>query len=414
MTCVALFARDAVSARREIRRVLDEHDGELSKILAPLLTVSEAERHAIGALDIAADAAQAWEANGVALRALLPREPPITTALASNETYLIMPSADTPDFAYASAAMIVAHLVRDWSALGGRARARTHRPVLRAIRALQRSRRRPLTVLVPGAGACRLAWDIARLGHRVEANDVSAAMLVAAHSVLSLGTRRLQLYPRVRCTSGAVRRAGACLDAHSIPDIASSNCEPPLRGPPTLASATIALTMQVGSWAEMHTPPPVYGAARMANATFDAVVTCYFLDTQANPAAAVARVRSLLAPGGVWINVGPLQWHDPGAGLLRLTLDELLALLDLAGFQMRTLRRLRRVPYIGRHEPRRWLPLPSQWVSPWRRHWSLPPHRRQRSAQRGPLHIHTRGWEASLGADEDAHDVLFWEAIVAG
>lgn len=412
MPCVALFALDATSARREIRRVLDEHDGELYKLLAPLLSVSEAERHAIGALDIAADATQAWEANGVALRALLPREPPITTALASNATMPAHASpADTPDFAYASAAMIVAHLVRDWSALGGRARERTHRPVLRAIRALQRSRRRPLTVLVPGAGACRLAWDIARLGNRVEANDVSAAMLVAARSVLSLGTRRLQLYPRVRCTSGAVRRA-ACLDAHSIPDIAPSNCEPLLRGPPTLASAAIALTMQVGSWAEMHTPPPVYGASRMANATFDAVVTCYFLDTQANPAAAVARVRSLLVPGGVWINVGPLQWHDPGAGLLRLTLDELLALLDLAGFQMRTLRRLRRVPYIGRYEPRRWLPIPSQWLSPWRRHWSLPPHRRQRRSQRGPLHI--RRWEGFLGADEDAHDVLFWEATLAG
>ena len=326
-----------------IRRVLDDHDDELTKLLAPLVALREVERRAINAFDIAHETAAAWEVNDATLRALLPLEPPLVVAVASTDSQQAPQTRsedaarkDVPAISYSSAAMVIAHLVRDWSAIGTRTRARTHRPVLRALRARQQTLRRPLSVLVPGAGACRLAWEIARLGlgNRVEANDASAAMLVAARSVLvSVAPQQLTLHPNVRCASGVVRRS-ACLVAQTIPDVL-----PRLDLPRTGASigrgwrsryrsATAgtavapALTLQVGSWAAPQTPPPPHGAAPGANATFDAVVTSYFLDTQADPAAAIALVRSRLGPDGVWVNVGPLHWHEPSAGLLRLTLDE--------------------------------------------------------------------------------------------
>ena len=77
------------------------------------------------------------------------------------------------------------------------------------------------------------------------------------------------------------------------------------------------------------------------------MVTAYVLDALPDPAAAVRHVARLLAAGGCWVNVGPLHWHDGTAGLLRLSLDELLALLRLHGFRVRALRRLGRVPYLG-------------------------------------------------------------------
>ena len=53
-------------------------------------------------------------------------------------------------------------------------------------------------------------------------------------------------------------------------------------------------------------------------------------------------------PGGLWINVGPLQWHQPELGLARLSWEELRALLRLRGFRLRHWRVVRRVPYVGR------------------------------------------------------------------
>ena len=83
-----------------------------------------------------------------------------------------------------------------------------------------------------------------------------------------------------------------------------------------------------------------------ATATFDAVVTSYFLDTLDDAAAAVRTVARTLAPGGVWVNVGPLQWHRPTG--LRLTFDELRSLIAQSGLDVgRSTRVLRRVPYLA-------------------------------------------------------------------
>ena len=46
--------------------------------------------------------------------------------------------------------------------------------------------------------------------------------------------------------------------------------------------------------------------------------------------------------------MGPLSWHEPAAGLLRLSLEELRALLELRGFALTTSRTIRAVPYFSR------------------------------------------------------------------
>ena len=121
------------------------------------------------------------------------------------------------------------------------------------------------------------------------------------------------------------------------------------------------------------------------------------MDTQPNPAAAVRTIRGLLRPGGAWINVGPLHWHDAVLGLLRMSLDELRALLRLHGFREASLARLGEVPYLGgggggggdalRGSP------------PWRRLW-----RRAFGGGGGGA----RG--SSSGGGAESHDVVFWAA----
>lgn len=52
----------------------------------------------------------------------------------------------------------------------------------------------------------------------------------------------------------------------------------------------------------------------------------------------VATIRRTLRPGGVWINCGPLHWHNRSA--LALSLDEMLALVAGSGFRLKAVERL--------------------------------------------------------------------------
>ena len=405
---VPLFSESCrIDASQTIAALFRDHEHELAALLRPLERLSEAEQHAISAAETAAAVARAWEVNEAALRVLIPRSPEITMALSGSASPLttdnIAPRApcaasNSSTTGYTSAAVVIAHLVRDWSVEGAHGRELTHPPVLRALSSLLCRRRRQgnwplrirvlmaacppaalsrrhaagqLRVLVPGAGTARLAWEIARRGHRVEANDASASMITAAHSIIS---RRLamRVYPRVRCTSGAMHRT-ACLE-HADVGMPSS-------GRP-MAPAHVPLTLQLSAW-----------DAGYLDRSFDSVVTSYFFDVLPNPAHTIRRVRELLRHGGTWINIGPLQWHDATAGLLLLTLQEVRALLRLHGFRIRTLRVIRQVPYVGRR-PRHWLA--RQWAT--RALWSRETWLRS----------------ASGSGDEQWHDCIFWIAEADG
>ena len=99
---------------------------------------------------------------------------------------------------YGGGGQLVAHIPCDWSRAGSSARRRSPRFVLSVIRRLP-----PARILVPGAGAGRLAWEIARRGHRVEAHGVSVHMLVAARSIMTRDGPPVRLFPGVRCAAGA-------------------------------------------------------------------------------------------------------------------------------------------------------------------------------------------------------------------
>ena len=307
-------------AEKELLRLRRAHDEGLSTLLKPLEALTKDERVAIDADGVASAIAKAWEANQQTLANVLPNSPPTTLELpsssnrSSNTSSKNTSTPNTASASYESAAQILAHLARDWSRAGDAARRRTYAPVLRALR----RERRKLRVLVPGAGLSRLAYEIARLGHHVEAADVSVGMAVASHAIISGSVPAgLRVHPHVGCESGVLDRR-ACLQSNVLEGIP----QPPA-----------SLTLRTAAFGD-------------ATATFDAIVTSYFLDTLDDAAAAVRTVARTLAPGGVWVNVGPLQWHRPTG--LRLTFDELRSLIALSGLDVgRSTRVLRRVPYLA-------------------------------------------------------------------
>lgn len=56
------------------------------------------------------------------------------------------------------------HFVRDWSSVGASERQRTFDPILDVLRQVGPSERSTKSVLVPGSGLGRLAWEISQLG----------------------------------------------------------------------------------------------------------------------------------------------------------------------------------------------------------------------------------------------------------
>lgn len=67
---------------------------------------------------------------------------------------------------------------------------------------------------------------------------------------------------------------------------------------------------------------------------YDVIVTLFFIDTSLNIIATLEQMHRLLRPGGRWINLGPLLWTGGFQPSLELSLEELLRLVDLVGFDI--------------------------------------------------------------------------------
>jgi hypothetical protein len=66
---------------------------------------------------------------------------------------------------------------------------------------------------------------------------------------------------------------------------------------------------------------------------FDVVVTCFFLDTAHNIYEHLAMIDGLLKrKDGIWINVGPVQWHQNA--MLRPSVDELKQLMKALDWKL--------------------------------------------------------------------------------
>ncbi|KAI0827350.1 N2227-domain-containing protein [Trametes gibbosa] len=222
-------------------------------------------------------------------------------------------------------------LVRDWSEEGREERDLCYEPMKEALvqhfSDIPEAERRNFRVLVPGAGLGRLAWDIANLGFACQGNEFSHYMLLASFYMLNRtdAVNQHTIYPYVHSFSNLQNKEGL-LRPIRIPDILPASL--PLGSDFSLVA---------GDFEE------IYGAEEGDDAEsqvgqWDAVMTCFFIDTSKNIVNYLRIIHRILAPGGVWINLGPLLWHwennstnDPS---IELTLEEVKALARNIGFEI--------------------------------------------------------------------------------
>ncbi|KAG6553566.1 hypothetical protein Mapa_004479 [Marchantia paleacea] len=189
---------------------------------------------------------------------------------------------------------IIRNIVRDWSEEGVCERAECYTPILKELEDWfpNRSQKRPPTCLVPGAGLGRLAFEISRLGFVTQGNEFSYYMMICSSFILN-GTQEAlewEIYPWIHSSCNTIK------DEHQLRCVRFPDLHP------GSAEITEGFSMCAGDFVEVYRHPDQKEA-------WDAVVTCFFIDTAHNILEYLEIIARILKPGGVWINLGPLLYH---------------------------------------------------------------------------------------------------------
>mmetsp|Transcript_55338 Transcript_55338/g.124336 ORF Transcript_55338/g.124336 Transcript_55338/m.124336 type:complete len:409 (-) Transcript_55338:48-1274(-) len=186
--------------------------------------------------------------------------------------------------------------VRDWSVDGEAERKASYEPIIHALETYMPVRSsgrggKPPTVLCPGCGLGRLPFELARRGYAAQGNEFSYHMLLGSHLMLNGATEAESyvIYPYVLSTAN---RSGFQdhLREVRVPDVCAMTALPP--GAP--------LSMAAGEFVDLY-----QGEANQ----WDAVASVFFLDTAKNVYQYIRVIATIIPPGGLWINLGPLLYH---------------------------------------------------------------------------------------------------------
>ena len=242
---------------------------------------------------------------------------------------------------YDTACHIITHLTRDWSADSSPIRKATYGWIVDQLWAHHNSDDDgQARVLVPGAGTGRLAYDLAfsaiddgedeksepHYPFAVEAVDCSVPMAAAAHHVLHRKEESLKLFPFI--SDPFINEVSSEKRYNSIYIPESSVIDTLKRidgGTQQSSEQKPNLTYVIGDFVKMFSMPSRHEA-------FDYIATCFFIDTASNIFEYLLIIKHAIRSGGIWVNLGPVQWHRNAQ--LQPTADELKDLVRSFGFDI--------------------------------------------------------------------------------
>ena len=243
-----------------------------------------------------------------------------------------------PDHHASKLSGILHAVARDWGAECANERTAIYGPIMEAVEeALPIGSR----VLVPGSGLSRLACEVAGAGMASQGNDFDLFMLFTSSFILNGSsssdgstTDTVTIHPWVHGLNNRLSHADAVRPV-PVPDVAPIDIlEGLVSDTPAIekggeeddtagAGAGAADTAAAAAAAQKKREElaagrdfsmcagdfmQCYGAPEDAG-SFDGFVSCFFIDTAPNIFAYIALIWRILKPGGVWVNLGPLQWH---------------------------------------------------------------------------------------------------------
>lgn len=326
-------------SRSELRGLLDSYERTVDDDALNLLRPGVEERMYLGERMVTKRAEavkKAKDANRQFVEAMIEDLPETTGGYPGGagaqipprpicEFRVLSPGVSTlPTSSYGSIATVNLHLLRDWSSLCDHVGTTTYGPAVEELQRLLPSCKG--NVLVPGAGLGRLALALAKQGWSVEANDASRLFLTVADYLLNRPPAAASVFPLAHLFTENWN-----LDAQYVEIDVPSPTPFEVAGV-TSAPASPAFTFVPGDFVK------TYGAGCVGHRKFDAIVTCFFIDTPSDVCEQFQVMDGLLAEGGVWLNIGPLNWRKETR--LKLNYDEVVAIWERMGYEFVTRKRI--------------------------------------------------------------------------
>lgn len=191
-------------------------------------------------------------------------------------------------------------LVRDWSQEGQQERDACYKAMLEQLSVSwsASSDINPKTggrVLIPGSGLGRQVYMAAQQGYHAYGTETSYYMLLPAYYILNKlpQEKYYAIYPEVMESINWMSMQDRRM-AINIPDVYPSKQD--LSGSMNMIAENFNFMLNTRKNSELY----------------DAVLTCYFLDTANNIQHYIDIIKACLQPEGVWINYGPLLYHYSG------------------------------------------------------------------------------------------------------
>ncbi|CAK9077773.1 unnamed protein product [Durusdinium trenchii] len=228
-------------------------------------------------------------------------------------------SLATVSRAYGTLQSVFAHLMRDWSGISEQTVISNQYGQL--LEEVKPHLPRGSHVLVPGAGLGRLALMLAGEGFQVEANDASALFMTFADYILNRAPLATPFFPLAHAfwENWGLEQQYTELTVPNVSPRSVANSSGPVEGsqaPVVVVPGDFLRTYQTGG--------PGFRQ-------FDAVVTCFFIDMSKDVEELFGVLDSLLDVGGLWVNLGPLNWKKDSK--LKLTWEEIVAIWQLKGYE---------------------------------------------------------------------------------
>ena len=215
--------------------------------------------------------------------------------------------------------------IRDWAKDGIEERNSTYKPILEELKNFFAKRpkkdfREGINVLVPGAGLGRLMYEIAKLGFKSQGNEFSYYMLLCSNFIFNNTTKKDEfvLQPFIHSFSNILNEESP-FKKILIPD---ENL-----GEELSKTDTGEMSMVAGEFCRVYKDKINF---------FDAIVTCYFIDTANNIIEYIETIHDIVKLGGLWINFGPLLYHyteNESEVSIELSWEEIKHIITGFGFE---------------------------------------------------------------------------------
>jgi carnosine N-methyltransferase len=216
-------------------------------------------------------------------------------------------------------------LMRDWTLESKPERDNNYGNVLKEVKKFfnfddkNLMKKNNFKALVPGTGCSRMAFELAKRGFDVEANDFCFIYILCDDYLFNYSHKNeFQFCPSIHSFSNSYKESSV-IKKYSFPDVDIREELEKSEAKPIVFTKGDFLLKYKG-----------------IKDQYDLVVTLFFIDVSKNIVEYVEIMHDLLKKGGVWVNLGCLDYfHSRNHKSIDLTWDELRQVIMNYGFEIK-------------------------------------------------------------------------------